>query len=369
MAINWSLAAQPVNAFNALSQGYAAGQKQRGARERRNALAMFGTDPEAATNALMAAGDVETANALIGVNDKMDSYRGRKASRPYMEKGDYAGAARAAAGYDPELAAQINKMDADQKDRLYTLGQRSASVLMAAAQLPDPQQRRDFIGQNAEELTGLGLTPEQIANYDVSNPAQMRATAARFMELRDLAGKSSVEKVGDYNVTYETNPVMGTRPVSKTEIPATRAERLAADRYTADRDYRQERLGLDRESLDLRRQEAERPTMGQVQGEVAAKKARGEPLSQGEQEVWDYMQSGRTNGFGFPGMMGGYPGASPAPAAPPPPSRTQEPARKAAPVPQNNGVYQPTTEADMAQIPKGARFVNPATGEVLVKAR
>jgi hypothetical protein len=349
MAVNWGALGQPVNALASYRGGVEAGQKVATERTRRNALATYGVNPEGALSALMTAGDTGTVNALVGTDDKLSTWRGRRAARPAMEAGDYAGAAKAAGGFDPELAAQISKMDADQKDRLYKMGQRSASVIMAAAQIPDPQQRRAYIGQYSTELTGLGLTPEQIANYDVTDPVRMRADAARFMEVSDIAGRSSVEKVGDYSVNYETNPVTGSRPVSKTLIPPTRAERLAEERFGAEQDYRSNRLALDREGLDLRRQEQENkpPTVSAEQGRVMEKVRQGVPLTAGEQEVWDYMQN---RGGGF---MSFLPGAaaptSGRPTADRPPPSTTPPAGQRPPSSGNSQALPPAARQSLRE--------------------
>lgn len=330
MAIQWGSLGQPVNALAQFRAGMEAGEKVVADRRRKNALAMYGSDPNSALNTLMAAGDIEATNALVGVDEKLNGFRGRMAARPGLEQGDYAGASKAAAVFDPDLAAQISKMDADQKDRLHKIGQRAASVLMAAAQLPDQAARQSYLGQHAQELVGLGLTPEQVSAYDVSDAARMRADAARFMDLSDIVSRSAVEKVGDYSVTYETNPVTGSRPVSKTLIPPTRAEQLAAERYAADQDYRSSRLALDREGLDLRRQELadKPPTVSAEQGRVMEKVRLGAPLTQGEREIWDYMQS---RGSGFMGFLPGSASASrPTASAPPPPSPARPAGERAA---------------------------------------
>lgn len=357
MAINWNLLGEQPNVFAQLRAGQVEGQRMRDDRTRRNALASYRSDPEGAMNALIEGGMVEDAANLSRTDAALGKVRARTAAKPHLERGDYAGAGKAAAPHDLDFGRELAGFDDDQLDRTHKLGQRSAAIVMAASRLPDPEQRRAYIDQFANELTGLGYTPEQIAHYDVQDVTRMRADAARFMELGDLAGKVSVEKQGDYAVTYETNPVTGSRPVSKVEIPPTRAELLRAQEVEDNRQYRGERLELDRRGVEIREREAAENdvTSARVQGEVLDKVRRSGlgSLGPGELEVWDYMRTQRMSPFDAM-MFGDEPAPSPTPRAKP------SAAAPGGPVGTRANPHRPANREAAAKLPPGTWFIDPA---------
>lgn len=117
---------------------------------------------------------------------------------------------------------------------------------------------------------------------------------------------------------------------------------------------------------------------GDVIGPIYSKIARGQQLTPGEQRLYDDRRAGDPLQALIAGFGGGQGYTAPRPplpvAAPPapgaPPRRgPSKQARQPAPVRQQNGVYMPTSAADMASVPKGAKFLNPANGQVLTKAR
>jgi hypothetical protein len=377
MSVNWG-ALQLPNYFDAAARGWDQGRAIRSEREMRMATNLFATDPEAGARAMIASGRPDVANAFLTANRNLDSHRARTTARPFLEQGDYAGAAKAAAGLDPAMSRELQGWDKERLDRTHELGKRGSQIIMAASALPDPQARSDYIQKHTDELLQYGFKPEQIAGYDVSDPLKMRADAAKFMDLGTLAGKVSVEKFGDYAVTYQTDPIRGTRAVGKTEIPETRAERRAAaseDRQEREFAWRQK---YDMERLKLAVMEEERQAREQgnpysspakVLGPIFAKMARGEALTAGEERAVyaykldpitaDAMKGGLTGEEGGgaagdageygraagEGVMGGRPGARPPPRRPPPSPGNRPAVRSLGAAPQNpaqrraGGVY------------------------------
>lgn len=246
---DWSLLNTPNFASIAI------GAQRAGREERReagvtNALELFRTDPIAGARAMAAVDPARAAN-LVTTTQAIDGMQARATAKPFLDKGDYQGAGKAVAGVDPRYARELFTWDAERLDQGYKKSSRSAQVLMAGANLADPAKRKAYILEHADELQGMGYTPEQLQGYDTTDPAKMRADAGRFMGLAELAGKISTEKFGDYAVTTKTDPINGSVPVSKTLIPPTRSDQ----RQDAEFAYRKSH---DAEELDLRRQEAVR---------------------------------------------------------------------------------------------------------------
>lgn len=107
---------------------------------------------------------------------------------------------------------------------------------------------------------------------------------------------------------------------------------------------------------------------GDVMGPIYSKIARGQTLTPGEQRLYE---DGRRAADPLAALLGSLPNAQPAPrpATPPRLPPPKPGAQRNGSVAQQGGVYRPTSAADMAAIPKGAKFVNPADGRVLTKAR
>ena len=321
--------------------GREAGQKIRQDRARQEGLNVLARDPSAGAESLIASGNADAAREALQARNVLATYQANEVAKPYASKGDYTGAARAAGAYDVGVARQLESFGQEQLDHTAKVGKRSAAVLMAAAQIPDPNARRAFVDQHADELTGLGYSHDQIAGYDLSDPTKMRADAARFLDLSDLAGKMSVEKFGDYAVTYETNPVTGTRPVSRTEIPATRSDRRqdAEFAYRQEHDAEELRLARAREARESANATNPDSSPAKVMGPIFRKMANGEPLTEGETRALQYykldpltaaaVDGGAPAGgeYGDAPPVGGRGGPAPYPAssagghaAPPPPA-------------------------------------------------
>lgn len=340
MAIQWGNLQTP-NYFAAMAEGVDAGRKLRQEREVRRAANLFAQDPEAGANAFIAAGRPEAAAAMLTASSGVDKFKGRRAAQPFLEGGDYAGAAKAAAPHDLDLAKSLSEMDKDALDRNHALGKRGAAILMAASNLSDPGERRAYIDENAAELVKYGMPQERIAAYDVQNPQKMRADAGKFMELGDLAGKISVEKFGDYAVTYQTDPIRGTRAVGKTEIPETRAERRQREEFEYRQQHDAEEMAykreLDGKQLSIRERElairekiAQDPhsSPAKVMGPIFAKLAAGQELTSGEAEAMRFYKLDpiTANALGDDGGVEDY---GEGVTSPPPATAPRAPARPA----------------------------------------
>lgn len=323
MPVEWGNLAPGANIFANFKEGEEAGRKVRSDREVKMAANLFASDPEAGARAMIAAGRPDLAASSFTANNGMRTERARNNARPSLAAGDWRGASRAAMADDPNLGAAYGKQGDDEQDRAYKLGTRGAQVLMAASQLETPEERRRFIDTNAQDLVGFGLPPEKIAAYDVTNPQRMRADAARFMELSQIAPKTSVEKFGDNAVTYETSPVTGTRAVGRTTIPPTRKELQDAAEFQYRKDHDGKELSLREKEFQLRQFIASNPdsSPAKVVGPIFRKLSNGQPLTAGEQEALRYYKLDPITAGAMGGDDGGGDeelGGSPPPSRRPP---------------------------------------------------
>lgn len=292
--LNWNLLARQPDFANIASDAFAAGQERAKKQKVRNVLAAYGKgDKGEAFNALVRDGHLTEAASLASVDSAFGKIRARDAATStFGQGGSYAEAAEAARAHDFETAASLDDLANTRETRVHErlkrereVGQFAGSILMSASQLASPQERRAFILQHRDRLTQYGLPAEKVDGYDVTDPRRMRADAAAFMELGKVAGETSVEKMGDYAVTYQTDPVNGTRAVGKAAIPPTRAEIRAERKDAADAEYRSATLSLrERELAD--RDAADTPS--KVVGRIYGKLERGETLTAGEQSVLEH---------------------------------------------------------------------------------
>lgn len=292
MAIQWDGLNSSPNIFALGMQGYETGRKIRNEREVRQATNVFAQDPDKGTDALIAAGRPDLAAASTSARRSQRVARAEKDASASAASGDYASAARAAAGSDIGTAGAYQKFGDDQMDHLQKAGERSARIIMSASTLPTPQARTAYIAQHSDELAGMGYTPEQIASYDTTDETKMRADAARFMTLSEIAGKRDVQRLGDFAVVYDTDPVRGTRAVSKTAIPPTRAEQRQQAEFDWRKTYDERKLALDAQAEERRAQAAGNPdsSPSKVVGPLYRKLVNGEALSTGEKAALNYYK-------------------------------------------------------------------------------
>lgn len=347
MAVQWGAIQQP-NYFARAMEGYDAGRKMRSERETRQAANIFAEDPVEGTRAMIAAGRPDLASASMTAHAGGERLRARREASPHLARGDYGGAAKATAGIDPEFSRQLEGWDRERLDTMHTAGKRGAAIIMAASALADPFQRSEYIQNHTDELLRYGFKPEQIAGYDTRDQTKMRADAARFMEIGDIAGKVATEKFGDYAVTYATDPIRGTRAVSKTEIPETRADRRQREEFDWKKKIDLERLRQDAEREERLGREASDPASSpaKVVAPLYQKLVDGQPLTPSEERaLYFYRLDPITADAMKPEGGAGEPTRAPAPAGRPAPARPA-PNRSAAPTqaaPQDPAQRRPNT--------------------------
>lgn len=365
MAINWSMLDTNPNIFAKTVAGVEAGAKAKTERDTRAAMNLFAQDPSRGGTALIAAGRPDLARDAFSARKSGRAYQAEEAARPFTERGDFMGAAKAAGGVDIETGGRLQSFNKEQLSQLRDMNTRGAEVIMAASRLASPEERRAFIDGQADELAAYGYPVEKIRGYDVSDPMRMRADASSKMSLAEQAGKISVEKFGDYAVTYETNPVTGSRAVSKSEIPMTRAERRQDEEFSYRRQHDAEELDLARRR-EARMSASESDPAGspsKVMGPIYAKLARGEPLTPGERQAMLYYRLDplTADAVGEDDDVGAAerppqvpaPAPSPAPPARPGSGRPGNGRSSASPV-------QPRSRAEAEALPSGTWFRDPA---------
>jgi hypothetical protein len=318
-------------AINALH----AGQQDRQASNRRNALAMFPTDPGGAQNALAANGDFQDASAVNVLIDRKKTTDAETAAAPFVADGNYGSAARTVAATNPQLAQTYMGLDKAALDHIHALGEHAASVLFSAATLP-PEQRKAYAAEHRDEIVAGGVAADKFDSFDWTDTPKVLATGYQFLDAKNLAGQVKMQKFGDSTVTYRTGPtgvdVLNTQP-----IPETRTEMM--ERLRLQEEQRSHRANESVASTRERREAAQTGRInstGDVMGPIMAKIAQGAPLTPGEQQLYNDRKN-----QGIFGNMGGYgdEGTPPPPPAhggapqPTPLSKSAPTAPPAAPTP------------------------------------
>jgi hypothetical protein len=155
----------PPNFLSTFIQARRAGQEDRLATERQNALSMIGTNPQKARSALMGVGDFQAVGAIDRDQDRATQ------RRVLSQYGKDPGAARTAAfeAGDPELISAISQLDKSKLAEANERAQRLAGVGYALKQRPYAE-RRAALQQIAPALQQVyGFTPEQLAAFDPSD--------------------------------------------------------------------------------------------------------------------------------------------------------------------------------------------------------
>jgi len=354
--INFGLLQTPNVVGNAFT-AFQAGSKLAADRREQNALAGFATNPRGAINAL-AAVDPAKASQLSALYQDNQARDAREQAAPMIAAGKYSDAAKSMAAFDPKFAATLLDMDKAALDHAMKVGELGGGVMLGALSLPK-EQRLPFALSHADEIRGAGLDPAQIQSFDWGNDGLVKATALRFLGAKDLATSVAAHKFGDGVYGVETNPFGATvNPKPLLTVPESRAERLDRSREDrraseADRSY-----GLDRERVDIARTNAATPSNGDITAPVLAKVRAGEPLTEGEQRVWNYMSQSRQDPMTAEAMGSAPPAAVAAAPAP-------APAAKAAPQAAGKGAgtrdnpHRPATPQAAQALPKGAYFLDP----------
>lgn len=188
--INFGLLQTPDFVGNAL-QSYDAGQRQATMNKKRNALAMYGTDPDKAISALKEV-DPETAFTF---EDRRRGDMERKTRKDTLAQ--YAtnpGAAQKTAmeSGDPELIDAVSKLSA--QDRALKAQQTDEVSAVAYALRNSPYEaRKPALEQLGPYLSQRGFTPEQIANFDPTD-ANLDTVIAQGATLKELLANAREDR-------------------------------------------------------------------------------------------------------------------------------------------------------------------------------
>lgn len=182
--------AESPNYLGMFIQGQQAGQQQRQQRQRQNALAMYGTDPKGAENALLAAGDIETANALTQrrmAQTKMDAEQAATQRRQTIGQQyttDPRGARTAAMqSGDFDLVDTLSKMDDNQRKVLADNNAKVGGIAYNLLQEKDPNVRQQLWAAAQPILVQQGVLPAD-AQVDLSD-ASLQTYVNQAMDLKD----------------------------------------------------------------------------------------------------------------------------------------------------------------------------------------
>jgi len=388
------------NSLNALMAGIDFADRQTARKTTRNAFASFATDPLGAENALVAAGQLQNADALRARRREGEAEKDQAYLAKMLTTGR-AGEARewAISRGDPNLIKSVDQAISGVREQARSM----ASIATTLRENPDIEARRAQLQAMKPQLQRMGVPDSAIDSYDVSD-ASIDATVAEAIGLEKALGSVEVTKRGDYQDTLRVTP-FGTKRLSSTLIPETRAEALDREQFgetrrrnafTEDLDERQ--YGLSREQFGLSRQQfgetTRRNRVTETQDErrirlaeeeaarggdvnaiegVRRKVAAGLPLSPGEQQLYE---DSRRQPDPMAALYGLEEPAAPTRQGPPPrPAPARPPAARPAPArpadrpTSGRGPARPRTAAEFDRLPVGAQFINPADGRVLTKAR
>lgn len=166
--INFGLLQTPDFVGNALS-GFEAGRRLRSARNKRNALAMYGTDPQGAINALR----TEDPEMAFNLEDRQQKQADRatkiRGAQAYAG-GDMEGARTAFA--DAGDIDAIQGLDEQKRAAASKAAQDLATVAMSLKGQPYEARRQTLSDPQLQQfLADHGLPPDRVANFDPSDQA------------------------------------------------------------------------------------------------------------------------------------------------------------------------------------------------------
>lgn len=187
--INWGLLQTPDFVGNALSS-YDAGQRQRNVTGKRNALAMYGKDPQGSIDALrqydpeMAAGMEDRQQVKA---DRLRADQDRQTRKDVLGKAatDLKGATQDAyASGDTDLINAVGKLSTEQRALKAQQTDEVSAVAFALRQSPY-EARKAAMSQLTPYLTERGFTPEQVAGFDPTD-ANLDTVIAQGASLKEL---------------------------------------------------------------------------------------------------------------------------------------------------------------------------------------
>lgn len=195
--INWNLLQTPDFTGNALA-AYDAGQRQRNITGKRNALAMYGKDPQGSIAALQEY-DPEMAFNLQD-RQRADQDRQRKDADLQTRKTvlgkaatDLKGATQDAySSGDPDLINAVSKLSADQRALKAQQTDEVSAVAYALRQSPY-EARKQALPTLAPYLTERGFTPEQIAGFDPTD-TNLDTVIAQGASLKELLANAREDR-------------------------------------------------------------------------------------------------------------------------------------------------------------------------------
>jgi hypothetical protein len=196
--INWNGLVQRTNPFDSFSQGLQNGSELRQARikadqeaARREAYNLFGKDPKAAEDALLATGDLDGAETIRKRREAGEADTRRKAAAGKVATGDYKGAQTVAIeGGDFDMAKSIAQMDSESRKAARERAEDLGGFALGIKGLPY-EQRKSVIAQAKPILLEQGFSAEQIDAFDPTddNIAALAASATDLKTALDQADK------------------------------------------------------------------------------------------------------------------------------------------------------------------------------------
>lgn len=193
--INWNLA-QPQDFVGNALQSYGAGQREGSMKRKRNALAMYGTDPEGAVNALR----TEDPEAAFQLEDRTREKGERDTRKQVFSQAatDLPAATQAATeSGDPDLMAAVSKLSSEQKAAKAQQTEEVSSVAFALRQAPY-EERKAAMQQLAPYLMERGFSQEALASFDPTD-ANLDAVVAQGATLKEMLANAREDRIAADN--------------------------------------------------------------------------------------------------------------------------------------------------------------------------
>lgn len=209
------------NGINALQ----AGQQAKQQRERRNALAMYGSDPAGSVNALLAIGDVETASQRQGIEANEQSMQRATA----QEGRAVAAEGRAVAGEGRTAA------EADHRQKLWQLEEterrtgKALRIAQSIRSVTDPAQRMALFQQQAiPALREMGVGDDEINSVTADGLTDQEVDAF-IVQAGGILEQAQQEKgvvvgAGSHLVDPKTGRAMFSAPSEPTYVSTSPGE-------------------------------------------------------------------------------------------------------------------------------------------------
>ena len=173
MGVNWSLL-QPVDIGGMFAQGYERGQQMVERERAKSALAAFSANPmdPQAQNALAAVSPEFAMKLAMSKQELAMKQAEKERIGAYFSQPDI-GAARKQAlqAGEIDVAKELASMDDDTRKRAIDEAKAAAPFAYEALQFKTPEERRAYGQSVAPQLAAIGITPDELANFDWSDAA------------------------------------------------------------------------------------------------------------------------------------------------------------------------------------------------------